>query len=71
MTVSEEILNRIEEHQEEWLRLLSDLVRRPSENPPGATRAVVTTGAWISISAGGGGFTAGAGAGCATRAAGA
>src|SRR5436309_6673208 len=39
MDVRDEILNRIDERQDEWLRLLGDLVRRPSENPPGDTRA--------------------------------
>jgi hypothetical protein len=37
MDARDEILNRIEERQDEWLRLLGDLVRRPSENPPGDT----------------------------------
>ena len=39
MDVRDELLNRIDERQDEWLRLLGDLVRRPSENPPGDTRA--------------------------------
>src|SRR6266536_3364965 len=39
MDVRDEILNRIEERQDEWLGLRGDLVRRPSENPPGDTRA--------------------------------
>src|SRR6266498_3621530 len=39
MDVRDEILNRIDERQDEWLGLLGDLVRRPSENPPGDTRA--------------------------------
>src|SRR5438094_3414514 len=39
MDVRDEILKRIDEGQDEWLRLLADLVRRPSENPPGDTRA--------------------------------
>jgi succinyl-diaminopimelate desuccinylase len=39
MDADDEILKRIDERQEEWLRLLGDLVRRPSENPPGNTRA--------------------------------
>jgi succinyl-diaminopimelate desuccinylase len=39
MDARDEILNRIEARQDEWLRLLGDLVRRPSENPPGDTRA--------------------------------
>src|SRR4030095_11702780 len=39
MDVRDEILSRIEERQDEWLGPLSDPVRRPSENPPGDTRA--------------------------------
>ena len=39
MDPRDQILKRIDEQQEEWLRLLADLVRRPSENPPGDTRA--------------------------------
>ena len=39
MDVRDELLNRIDGRQDEWLRLLGDLVRRPSENPPGDTRA--------------------------------
>ena len=39
MDARDQILTRIDERQEEWLRLLGDLVRRPSENPPGDTRA--------------------------------
>lgn len=39
MDARDQILKRIDERQEEWLRLLGDLVRRPSENPPGDTRA--------------------------------
>ncbi len=39
MDARDEILKRIDERQDEWLRLLGDLVRRPSENPPGDTRA--------------------------------
>jgi len=39
MDAREEILARIDARQDEWLALLSDLVRRPSENPPGDTRA--------------------------------
>jgi succinyl-diaminopimelate desuccinylase len=38
MDVRDEILNRIDGRQDEWLKLLGDLVRRPSENPPGDTR---------------------------------
>ena len=48
MDVRDEILNRIDERQDEWLRLLSDLVRRPSENPPGDTSMPGDT--WISTS---------------------
>src|SRR2546430_2327185 len=39
MDARDQILKRIDERQEEWLGLLADLVRRPSENPPGDTRA--------------------------------
>lgn len=39
MDARDQILKQIDERQEEWLRLLTDLVRRPSENPPGDTRA--------------------------------
>ena len=39
MDARDQILKRVDERQEEWLRLLGDLVRRPSENPPGDTRA--------------------------------
>src|SRR6516162_9979722 len=39
MDARDQILKQIDERQEEWLRLLSELVRRPSENPPGDTRA--------------------------------
>src|SRR5262245_57531589 len=39
MDARDEILKRIDAQQDEWLGLLSDLVRRPSENPPGDTRA--------------------------------
>src|SRR2546428_13727801 len=39
MDAGDEILKRIDERQDEWLRLLGDLVRRPSENPPGDPRA--------------------------------
>ena len=40
MSAREEILNRIEERQDELLGLVSELVRRPSVNPPGDTREV-------------------------------
>ena len=39
MDARNEILERIDARRDEWLTLLSDLVRRPSENPPGDTRA--------------------------------
>ncbi len=38
MSPRDEILKRIDERKGEWLRLLSDLVQQPSENPPGDTR---------------------------------
>jgi succinyl-diaminopimelate desuccinylase len=37
MDARDEILKRIDEQQDEWLRLLGEVVRRPSENPPGDT----------------------------------
>ncbi len=40
MDARDEILKRIDEHQDDWLRLLGEIVRRPSENPPGDTRDV-------------------------------
>lgn len=39
MDARDEILKRIDERHDDWLALLSELVRRPSENPPGDTRA--------------------------------
>jgi succinyl-diaminopimelate desuccinylase len=39
MNPRDETLKRVDEKREEWLALLSELVRRPSENPPGDTRA--------------------------------
>jgi succinyl-diaminopimelate desuccinylase len=39
MDARDEIVKRIDEGQDEWLALLRELVRRPSENPPGDTRA--------------------------------
>jgi len=38
MSPRDEILKRIDERKAEWLRLLTDLVQQPSENPPGDTR---------------------------------
>lgn len=40
MDARDEILKRIDEQQDEWLRLLGEIVSRPSENPPGDTRDV-------------------------------
>src|SRR5215468_6282055 len=39
MDARDQILEQIDDRQEDWLRLLTELVRRPSENPPGDTRA--------------------------------
>src|SRR5262249_4366950 len=39
MDARDQILKQIDERQEEWLRLPHQPVRRPSENPPGDTRA--------------------------------
>lgn len=41
MEARTEILRRIKEREAELLTLVSELVRRPSENPPGDTRAVL------------------------------
>jgi succinyl-diaminopimelate desuccinylase len=38
MDPGEEILKAVEARQDEWVGLLTDLVRRPSPNPPGDTR---------------------------------
>ena len=44
MSARDDLLQRIETRQEEALALVSELVRRPSENPPGDTRAAA---AWV------------------------
>jgi succinyl-diaminopimelate desuccinylase len=44
MSAREEILDRIVTRQNDALTLLSELIRRPSENPPGDTRAAA---AWV------------------------
>jgi succinyl-diaminopimelate desuccinylase len=38
MRADEELLNAVTDRQAEWLELVSELVRRPSPNPPGDTR---------------------------------
>ncbi len=40
MEADEELLGAVTARQAEWLALVSELVRRPSPNPPGDTRAV-------------------------------
>src|SRR5262245_21996723 len=40
MEPGEEILKAVEAQQDEWIGLLSELVRQPSPNPPGDTREV-------------------------------
>jgi succinyl-diaminopimelate desuccinylase len=39
MSAGDELLRAIDDRQDEWLTLLVELVRRPSVNPPGDTRA--------------------------------
>jgi succinyl-diaminopimelate desuccinylase len=39
MRADEELLEAVTDRQEEWLAVVSELVRRPSPNPPGDTRA--------------------------------
>jgi succinyl-diaminopimelate desuccinylase len=39
MDAGEEILKAVDAGQDEWIGLVSELVRRPSPNPPGDTRA--------------------------------
>ena len=39
MDTRDEILQRIAQRQDDALELVTELVRRPSENPPGDTRA--------------------------------
>jgi succinyl-diaminopimelate desuccinylase len=44
MNARDELLDRIEKRQDDALALVTELVRRPSENPPGDTRAAA---AWV------------------------
>jgi succinyl-diaminopimelate desuccinylase len=44
MSVREELLDRIATRQHDALTLVTELIRRPSENPPGDTRAAA---AWV------------------------
>ena len=39
MRSDEELLKAVTDRQAEWLEVVSELVRRPSPNPPGDTRA--------------------------------
>ena len=44
MSARDELLNRIATREADALTLVSELIRRPSENPPGDTRAAA---AWV------------------------